>query len=586
MRDRFGLYLGVPTGRGSRLLPMMERLASGLDKRMKSRMTPTRVALVAILAAFAALALWDLGAPSLPSSLWSGGEVSVTVLPDGPIDTIYLHIVTPDSVVVRPECLGTDGSPIRSLQSRLWVDEFQKWVSFSLPCQNQVRLLITSDAHLGEIYLFKGFEKRSLRTVSSEVGDPTALFDEQGLLSWPPTYFYRTAFDENIYARVSYDFLTKSPPYDHFDHPPLAKDFIALSMAEIGNSPLGWRLPQVVSGTMLVLLIYLLGSQLGGSRVGLLAASLLVMSPIHLTQSRLALLDVHLAMFATLAVLLFVLFLRFQRPLLLFLAFTAFGSAIAVKWTMWPLFLVFLLLLVGELRTINTRKYVPALVAGVLAAGTIYAASYIPYYAHGFGLVDVLKEQCCGPRSILGYHTGYFRDNDLQSPWWTWPLLPAVHSSYASTIVEGQVSTVAAAGNPFLTWLSLPVMVWFLREGLRKPRPPASAPAEKNSGRIFPVGLTEEQKRAFRVLPFAFFALWISFIPVGNNTYFYHYYPPLILSLPVLAFWINHQSPIRKWFYLAVTALFFALLLPLATGQWVPISFARSVLGWIPGWSI
>ena len=63
---------------------------------------------------------------------------------------------------------------------------------------------------------------------------------------------------------------------------------ITLSEALLGPTEFAVRLPTALAGVALVGLTYLLGRELGGARLGLLAAGLLAISPWHAQVSRLA----------------------------------------------------------------------------------------------------------------------------------------------------------------------------------------------------------------------------------------------------------------------------------------------------------
>lgn len=538
----------------------MEQSASGAVERLRRLALSPRGGLGAILLLFLAVALWGIGSPSVPSTPWPGGEVSAVILPDGPVDRVYFHVATPEVMAARVDCEGPRDTWVGDSHRLTRGVSLDWWPYLELPCKGRTRLLVASDSAVGEVYLFDGFQKRGLKSVQAEFGDPSRLFDEQDLLKEPPNYFHGTVYDERIYVRTAYEYLTRAAPFTHFDHPPLGKDFIALGMAFAGNSPWGWRVPQVVSGALLIVVLYLLGSQLGGARVGLVAALLLALTPLHYTYSRLALLDIHLVLFGALAVLSLLRFFDSGKRLSLFLAFTFLGAAMAVKWTAWPLFPAFLFLLLVRRPRSDLRKYGPVALAGILAAGLVYLAAYAPYYAAGLRLGDVLSEQCCGPRSIVAYHSADYLFNyqdAWNSPWWSWPLLPWVPSPFTKLAAGGRFSEVLAIANPLLGWLSLPVMAWALWRGLPLLR------RKLHSG---PEG---KEVETFLVLSASFFAAWLSFSILSRATYFYHYYLPLVLSLPVLAHGLGRQPLRFQYFFIITAALIFLVLLRPALGVWM-----------------
>ncbi|HET6770484.1 MAG TPA: phospholipid carrier-dependent glycosyltransferase, partial [Actinomycetota bacterium] len=90
-------------------------------------------------------------------------------------------------------------------------------------------------------------------------------------------------------------------------HPPLGKTMIAWGIDIFGNRPLGWRASAALAGTLTVAFVGALAFVLAGSWVWAgVAALLLATENLHFVQSRIAMLDVFLAMFVVLGFLLLV----------------------------------------------------------------------------------------------------------------------------------------------------------------------------------------------------------------------------------------------------------------------------------------
>ncbi|MCD6489064.1 MAG: DUF2029 domain-containing protein [Desulfurococcales archaeon] len=96
--------------------------------------------------------------------------------------------------------------------------------------------------------------------------------------------------------------------YLNTEHPPLAKYLIALSMLVLGDYPLAWRIPSMVVGVAMLVLVYLVVysilEEYWGREKALyiaLAAPLgLALDPLHQAMSVLALLDIHVGFFTLL----------------------------------------------------------------------------------------------------------------------------------------------------------------------------------------------------------------------------------------------------------------------------------------------
>jgi dolichyl-phosphate-mannose--protein O-mannosyl transferase len=90
-------------------------------------------------------------------------------------------------------------------------------------------------------------------------------------------------------------------------HPPLGKTIIGWGIDIFGNRPFGWRASAAAAGTLTVALVGALAFLLTGSWVWAGAAALLLATEnLHFVQSRIAMLDVFLAMFVVLGFLLLV----------------------------------------------------------------------------------------------------------------------------------------------------------------------------------------------------------------------------------------------------------------------------------------
>ena len=118
-------------------------------------------------------------------------------------------------------------------------------------------------------------------------------------------------------------------------HPPLAKQFIALSIHSFGDGPLGWRYPGVLFGSLAIVAVYLCGLALFAAQGPAIAASLLAFfNQMLFVQSRIAMLDIFALTFSLFAIAAFIHGFRRQRPHPWFaLAGIGFGLSIACKWS-------------------------------------------------------------------------------------------------------------------------------------------------------------------------------------------------------------------------------------------------------------
>src|SRR5437899_9305794 len=149
-----------------------------------------------------------------------------------------------------------------------------------------------------------------------------------------PEKFY---FDEVHYvpaARQMLEPVMREPMLNPM-HPPLGKQFIALSIHSFGDGPLGWRYPAVLFGSLAIVAVYLCGLALFAARGPAIAASLLAFfNQMLFVQSRIAMLDIFALTFGLFAIAAFIHGYRQRRPQLWFaLAGMFSGFAIGCEWS-------------------------------------------------------------------------------------------------------------------------------------------------------------------------------------------------------------------------------------------------------------
>ena len=107
---------------------------------------------------------------------------------------------------------------------------------------------------------------------------------------------FREGADEKILDGTLTGLLEDSPSM--VVHPEVGKWLIALGEHAFGMDPTGWRVASAVAGSMMVLVMCRFGIRVTGSVfLGVLAGFLLSLDGLHLVLSRLALLDIFLALF-------------------------------------------------------------------------------------------------------------------------------------------------------------------------------------------------------------------------------------------------------------------------------------------------
>lgn len=143
--------------------------------------------------------------------------------------------------------------------------------------------------------------------------------------------------DEAVYAGQGASIAADATLKDIFPifraHPLLFQFLLAITFRFFGVSDLLGRLLSVVFGLVTIVIVFQLGKQLYGRRVGLLAAFLLAAMPYHVIVTRQVLLDGPMVLFATLTLYLLARFGTTQHPFWLYAVGAGMGLTFLTKET-------------------------------------------------------------------------------------------------------------------------------------------------------------------------------------------------------------------------------------------------------------
>ncbi|MDQ3505200.1 MAG: phospholipid carrier-dependent glycosyltransferase, partial [Actinomycetota bacterium] len=139
---------------------------------------------------------------------------------------------------------------------------------------------------------------RARALITAAVLGGIALWMRLWRLSYPPDLI----FDEAYYPVHAMQMLELGSEYnrgyDNIVHPPLGKWLIGLGEIVFGNTPLGWRVPSAIAGTICVLLLFWIARRMTGSTyLGAIAGLLLASDAFSFVLGRTGLLDIFLPMF-------------------------------------------------------------------------------------------------------------------------------------------------------------------------------------------------------------------------------------------------------------------------------------------------
>jgi dolichyl-phosphate-mannose-protein mannosyltransferase len=241
-------------------------------------------------------------------------------------------------------------------------------------------------------------------------------------------------------------------------HPDLAKLAIAAGIEVFGDNAWGWRLPAALAGIALIALVFPLGRRLGLSDEWALAALVLAASdPMLMLESRLAVLDVFVALGTAAAVYLALRFVQSDFAVgWLFACGAAVGAAVACKWSgLLAVPAVLLVLMPPLCRRGRGRVGVPSVLAALVATPlAVYLAASIPYFAAGHGLSDWLRLQ----QYMAKFGWGVKGDRSFASRPVTWPF-DAYPIWFKWSTGSGGTAGLLAIGNFLLWWMGIATWV-------------------------------------------------------------------------------------------------------------------------------
>jgi len=369
-------------------------------------------------------------------------------------------------------------------------------------------------------------------------------------------------FDEFHYVPAARQMLEPVLPRPLLNpmHPPLAKQFIALSIRGFGDNGFGWRYSGVLFGALAIVAVYLCGLVLFAAQGPAIAAALIAFfNQMLFVQARTAMLDIFALSFGLFAIAAFMRGFREARPHLWFtLAGSGFGLAAACKWNgFFPLLVSLLIVAVVRLlQGWGTRFadpgpddwYHPDLwpdfrwyhAAGcfLIVPALVYVATFIPLY--GLSLPDIMEAQ---RRIFADNTTSAIAGHTYQSAWPTWPLLVRPVWYLFDKAADGRIAAIVFLGNPLVLWPALLAVAICLRDFI-----------------------VRRCADAFLILAF-YLGTYLAWALLPRSLAFLYYYlPSATLASLALVYALTRGNTPRwlLWAFVAVSAAGFAVMLPIS----------------------
>lgn len=569
--------------------------------------------------AYSVFAFWNLGSHTVPEQGWYAENAKESVVIDlgepHNLKQIYAYSGwidrrSSDSEVAREITLeaSKDGEEWELLEEKMELSDVWRWKVTEVDVRARYLRLTADDGrfYINELAFYgAGEDKRYLPVAAhSTVGNETAnaLIDEQDRVVYEFSWYDGTYFDEIYHPRTAYENLTHRYPYEN-THPPLGKVIISCGIALFGMNPFGWRFFGTLCGVLMVPLAYLLGRRLfKNTFCAFCTAFLFTFDFMHLSQTRLATIDSYTVFF--IMGMYYFMYRYISKSFYhhgvkktlppLFLSGLFFGLGAATKWQgiyagAGLAFLFFASLvrrymeyraacrtdgkdaqmrhIVESFRPMAVQTMLFGALFFVVVPAVIYFLSYIPaMLTPATGLEFFFTNQ----PSMYNYHSGLADDHPYGSAWWSWPLdlRPLyAYSPNRSFVPAGTSMGISSFGNPFVWWLTIPVIVGGIVQTVRR-----------------------KGSRELTFLLVGFASMYLPWVLVPRVAFIYHFFPCVIFVVLGIVYFIKRfveKDPKEKkyvYLYLAAVFVLFLAFYPVLTGIAVPTAYVENCLRWLPSW--
>lgn len=440
--------------------------------------------------------------------------------------------------------------------------------SFRWECQDinisssQVRLSTTKNQMmLNEVHFLSAGKSLNYTT------DKPKLNDEQNI-SIDTTYYGGTFFDEIYHSRTAYEIIRGIKVYET-THPYLGKILIIPGIELFGMTPFGWRFTNVLFASLLIVVAYYFSLALFRKPLyALSGAFLMTYSFMHLTQSRIGLIDTFGVLLVFISFYYLYKFIKKQTLTPLLISGVFFGLAAAVKWSAVFAALGFIFIALYLLITRYSLKKEFAgyklILYGLLSYGLIavfiYTLTFYDIYLQTGSLAKIFDYQV----NMLNYHAHVISEHPYGSPWWSWPFDYKPMCYYR---LKGELAyrSINAFGNPAIFWIGSLTLLYLLYKQFKK----------------------TTLESAFILL--AFLGLYLPYVFIGRQMFIYHFYYAVPFMILAIVYTIKNILEVRPKYekyafvYLGIVAILFLVFYPVLSGYAIPQEYAYA-LRWLPKW--
>ncbi len=239
----------------------------------------------------------------------------------------------------------------------------------------------------------------------------------------------------------------------NLEHPPLAKYIMFLSMLVLGDNSLAWRIPGLIMRAAIVILVYLSTLKITGSSYSaILASAIATFDPILKPLSFIAMLEIYLAFFLTLAFTL-ILYRKYLST------YIVFGLALATKYS--ALFALPAFTYISFKEKCSLKK----LILGLILVAIVYCTTWLPlvlYFASKTGSIEegvvrVINEHLFA----LKWHLSSKGGHGYSAPPWGWLYNEKIWPIYGGYAAHSNTYMIAL-------FLILPILALIFKAKIRE----------------------------------------------------------------------------------------------------------------------
>lgn len=332
-------------------------------------------------------------------------------------------------------------------------------------------------------------------------------------------------------------------------HPPFAKYGMVASMLLFGENSFGWRFGSAAMGVLSILGIYHLVRAVFGSKpVALVAAFLVSIEGLHLSQSRVGMNDMYMLCF-----LIWSLYSavrdKWKHAALLF------GLALSSKWSalygVIPLAIIYLHNNTFELSAKSLLSHALRIIRLLAITVLTYVLAFVPFLTAGHTWEQWWELH----RQMWYYHTHLVATHGYQSTPYQW--LFVLRPVWYYVQYGEKISNIYAQGNPAVLWLGLASFLLLLTK------------------------IRQFRYFIFLALCTVFTLPWV-FSP--RIMFFYHYLPSATFLCVVLAAWLMELPRSVRTMVLGIASLTLIVLSPVYFGFPMGKEYWDTLFSIFPSW--